>query len=572
MTTKTNSPFKTTEYFTEAHHARYSEILNIPVSAFSKGVVGVADVNDKNSFTLLLFHYHPDYVKRLDEPRFGYSTSEIMAIRAVRGIIIDVDSEEIVCITGPYTNSFIRSKVPEDGHFKFDKFMSDTFGVEEVSECQYKEWIYGSLIRVFCHRGVTFMSTHKKISCENSHFGNSRMFSDIFFESQDVFPNVESIFGDEISEGMIHLFILQDKDLIVDSRKHFEESRVYYICSFNLLDSSVDLTNQMKNRIESISSEVPIYFPRELTPLEANQLLSPNTVIDERIQSLDDIQMTLSRCSRDTALAFLEPGEKVFMTNSYGIFAVVPPSMAIRTTLMCGTANIDLAFSSCLSKPQNQSVVSDKVIVPYGFTYEQLESMKDSLINGMTVDFSDYEILKTTEQEVILTNLVFTCPLTKIQKCFDVYNSFGTKILETADFFWMIAYELKDAIQKKTFDEFTGITKGAVQLKRYIQNNFPACLYFKATGSQRCIDDVIGTGPLPHWHVGVVERFKRNVREGLKTKNKEFMKKNAVLCFVMNAPGDIMTSLLRFEEKMTKAKIAQENRKKGFTSVIEDDA
>lgn len=572
MTTKTNSPFKTTEYFTEAHHARYSEILNIPVSAFSKGVVGVSDVNDKNSFTLLLFHYHPDYVKRLDEPRFGYSTNEIMAIRAVRGIIIDVDSEEIVCITGPYTNSFIRSSVPDDGRFVFDKFMTDTFGVGEVTDCQYKEWIYGSLIRVFSHKGVTFMSTHKKISCANSHFGNSRMFSDIFFESQTVFPNVESIFGGSVSDGMIHLFILQDKDLIVDSRKYIDESRVYYICSFNLLDSSMDLTNQMKNRIESISAEVPIYFPRELTPAEANEILSPISVIDERIQSIEDIQDTLSRCGRDTALAFLEPGEKVFMTNSYGIFAVLPPSMAVRTTLMCGTANIDLAFSSCLSRPQKQSAVPDKLIVPYGFTYEQLNSMKDSLIQGMVIDFSEYEALKPTEHEIILTNLVFSCPLTKIQKCFDIYDSFGTKILETADFFWMIAYELKTAIQTKTFDEFIGITKGSVQLKRYIQNNFPACLYFKATGSQKCIDDIIGMGPMPHWHVGVVERFKKNVRDGRNSKDKEFMKKNAVLCFVMNAPGDIMSSLLRFEEKMTKAKIAEENRKKGFPPKVEDDA
>jgi len=573
MTTKTTSPFKNTEYFTESHYAKYSEILNIPISAFVNNVVGVMDVNDENHFTLLLFHYHPDYVKRLEEPRFGYSLNEIMAIKAIRGIIVDVDSDEIVCLTGPYTNSFIRSSVPDDYHFKFDSLMTDTFGVDQVSDCQYKEWIYGSLIRVFAHKGVSFMSTHKRISCENSHFANSRTFSNIFFSSQDIFSSPESILHGRKDEGIIHLFILQDKDLIVDSRKVYDESRVYYICSFNLLDPHGQLTNEMTETIQRLNAETerPIYFPRILTPAEANQLLSPSGVLDDRIQSQEDIETIVTRCDRETGLSFFNSGEKVFMSNAYGIFAIVPPSAVIRSNLMAGTANINLAFSACISRAQSAAAVPDKIIVPFGFTYEQLDSMRDALIAGEDIDFSQYENLKPSYQEIVLTNLLFFSPRSKINECFNAYTSFGDNILKTADYLWSIAYDLKNACLNDRLDEFTGILKGSVQMKRYIQYNFPACLFFKAAGKQRCIDDIIGSGPLPHWNTKAVERFRKNVSEGIKTKNKDFLKRNAVLCFVMNAPGDVMFAMFRLEEKITKGRIAAENRKKGKPSQVSED-
>lgn len=570
MSTKAKSPFKETAYFTSDDYSTYSRILNIPTSAFTLNVVGVTDFNDEYDFVILNFHYHPELVNHLHEHRFGFSIPEIRAIQQVRGIVVDTNTKQIadvghqdvVCRASPITTICVRNSVPTDGTFTFDSSYRESNGIDYADDNIYKEWIYGTLIRIFCYNNVTFLSTNKKLSCANSHFGNSRKFQEIFFGEQDVFTSPDEIFKSDERNGLIHLFILNDKDLITDSSEVFDESRIYYICSFDIKNPENNETEAMTRRITEANQNArkPIYFPRVLEPTEVNEILSGGRKYHHNFDMNSSLQSNVSSIAateKNHAVELFRPAERVFMANMYGIYAVVPPNSIARTYMMDGKAQVTKIYADCMSDMANSHLNDKRMIIPYGFTYDQLLTMKDALIRGEDIDFSQYEDLPVSPQEIILTNLVFFSPRHKVEECFDAYVSFGENVIKTAEYLWEISTNLKNAIISGKLDEFPGLKNGSVQLKRYLQSNFCACLFTKpGKEGQKCINDIIGNGVESHWNPRVVDAYNKNTKMGKKTRNLDFLKRNALICFVVNAPGDVLFALFKLEDKITRAKAA----------------
>jgi hypothetical protein len=262
MSVKSKSPFKKTSHVTPENYEFFAALLEVPVSALEKEIIGITDIYDNEDFTLVNFHFHPDLVKRLQEPQFGYTPLEIHDIQQVRGVVVDVGATRIsgdpknfiACKSSGMTSNCVRNSVELDGSFIFDT---------EFGECPqscnslhniYKEWVYGSLLRIFCYNNVTFISTHKKISCANSFFASSRKFQDIFFQDQDVFRSIDDLFRSDQRNGLIHLFILSDPDLIPDSPGIFRDSRIYHISSYDLKNLHVDENSSMISRIRNARS------------------------------------------------------------------------------------------------------------------------------------------------------------------------------------------------------------------------------------------------------------------------------------------------------------------------------
>lgn len=279
---------------------------------------------------------------------------------------------------------------------------------------------------------------------------------------------------------------------------------------------------------------------------------------------LQDVVSLIATTGKRKAVEMYRPAEKVFMTNQNGIFAVSPPSALARTYMMDGKAQVTKVFADCMSDMANSRLNDKRMIIPYGFTYSQLLSMKDGLSRGENIDFSDYEELPVSSQEIILTNLVFFSPRHKLDECFTAYESFGDNIIKTANYLWLNSDSLKNAIISGKLDDFPGLKTGSVLMKRYLQSNFCACLFIVAGKSgQKCIDDIIGNGVAPHWNYKVVEQYNNNTKTGKKTKNTDYLRKNAIICFVVNAPGDVLFSLFKLEDKVTKTKAAFAKRSTG---------
>lgn len=557
------SPFKETSHFTEADYKKYATLLNVPVTVFHNDLVGVMDYNDENDFVMLLFHYNPEWMNNAISNTYGLTDLEIREIKKVRGIAIPAGENKIACRSFPFTSSFVRTEVPEDGSFDFsDRSLDNPYsGTTDVN--YYSEWIYGSLIRIFCYNNVTFISSHKKLSCANTIFGGSRKFNDILFEDQDVFKNIEDFFSGREVNDVVHYFILNDKYLMAGSSQNTSESRVFYIGSLNIADPSINETKIMTDLISSknLTASKKIHFPKQLTNSEVNNILSGNLTSSPTFMSRNNVSDNaayINSLHRDDALKLFAPCERVLMTNKYGVFTVMPPQAYFRYSLLDGKCNIPSIFADCVSYLTRPELNTRKIVIDEGFTYDQLLQMEDDLINGNHIDFSQFPDQKPTKYEIILTNLLFAAPRQYVKECFQVYNDFSSSIINTYDFLWSIKDELRDHVKARKLNEFPGFTgTGNVIVKRYINQDFLSCFFPRAKyENQKTINDIIGSGPNDMWTRDAISVFDGNVAQGKETKKIEYLQRNAVLCFIVNAPGNALFSLLNIEKKITKAKAA----------------
>lgn len=573
MSSNTKSPFKDNSYLTEATYEEYARLLKITPRAFSEVFVGIMDIVHVGENPLVLFHYHPDKIKHISDPKYGFSSDEMSEISKIRGIVVAVNEMKIVCKSSRYTMSYVRNEVPTDGSFEMGDSSVDNYFSGTSKENYYKEWVYGALVRVFTYKGTVYISSHKKISCTETFFGNSRKFTEILFAEQDVFKTPESFFSGETSESdFVHFFILADPELSAGTSANVSQSNVYYIGSLDLSDPTNDVSTVVETYIKenNADSSRPILFPKTLTPEEVNfrltlgnpsafRFMPNNTELDNKAQ--------LNSMAREDALRIYENCERVIMYNQHGVFTVMSHQAYYRTSLLDGKCNIENLFSILVSYIERPDLNRRRIVCDYGFTYDQLMSMKDDIIAGKTIDFSNYQDESPSIYDVILTNLVFSVPKQFVESCFTAYTQFVEKIISTYEFLWEIKDELMRAIRNQgtTLDEFPGLGNKKVILKRYFSSDFVPCFYTRSKyASQKTLNDIIGSGPDSKWVPQITNIFNSNKemgkQKGKSNKTVEFLQKNAVLCFIVKAPGDALYSLLNFKQKYYAAVKAFEKR------------
>lgn len=557
--------FIKTDLFTESDHSTYAEILGVPADSFVKKYIGVLDVyedEDDESLKLLSFHYRADIVEGLDSRKeeLGLSDSDVTAIKSVRGIIIDTQTKEIVCKSFPYTTSIVLPEInvtPEDKEY----YENSTF----------HPWKHGALIRVFQYKGKSFASSHRKISCDKSKFGRSRFFDRILLEDQDVFPTLDSFFDGKKNDFLIHLFIINNEDLVIESTHSVISNQVYHIKSFDLKAPGKfkDETRKMSKRIvlANKTATKPILFPDTIPIEEANKILRGNATgsINKSV-SKDNAVINAESDSfdREMNLNMLRGGDSVLMENEYGVFRVVPPSNRNSSIIMGGNPNPAKVFVDAVALFTSHDSSQKIPMVQIGFSRENLTDIASKLKNSEEINFDDYEDEDVSSQELILTNVLFATPKHLIDECLTGYDDFNTKFLEAYNFLWLHKDELKTRILSKTTNDFTGFSGLGKKLQAYIKLTYVACFNEKPKGVFKCTKDITGTGIQSNWCSAAISEFDKNMVIISECKRKKYNNakvketlvsayhKNAIIAFISNADVNCLYGLLNMPAKIDK--------------------
>ena len=586
----TNSEEIKAPLFSNADYDSICALLHVPKRALEEKIITAFDVSKDTDHPLVSFHY--DMVKvELLESKYNFTHDEALAIKQIRGVVIDMVDLERRASAFPYTQILIRSSIPEDGSFQLIE--GDDSEFSNVSSGNvWKKRIPGTIVKVFADKtGKIFYSTNRRLSFKNSKFGSIRTFEQMFFENQDLFPYVEDEYasaeggvflpwisvGDSI-DGLVLTFIICDRDLVVDSSEIINEDAVYFIKATRLNQPEIDEYSRMRSYILrlNIHAQKPILFPELINEERVNELLSGGMSIPANIRtcmSPAEISTELAKMSHRDVFKMFAPAESVILENDRGIFLVSPPQFLIRRLLTDGKTSMSLIFTRLFS---NHSSNEEKksVLVPFGYSRGTLMQIAELLKRGQTVRFSDFEVENASFLEIILTNMVFGVPRHRIDECFSAFDEFDSKCLAAADFLWRKAPELSHYIAQKKIDlfpSFGGNTKK--NLKRYLITRFIACLTKFPKGDKFYVNTIIDGGPKQHWSSGLRARFYENSEKFRKTKNYDHVFENAILCLVVNAPGDILYSLLSLELNVKKYNdaIARNKERSGFPTVRSDD-
>ena len=138
-----------------------------------------------------------------------------------RGIVVDLKNESMVCSSFGFTPTApldCLSVIPgsegdlavTDEHLNQHIFKHNNYSITPAYE--------GVIVRVFKHDGSVYFSTHKKLDCSRSRWGNSEFFLDIYKNlggpsGLDLFPE------DALYSPWCYVFLLVDRSLLVATKQ-----------------------------------------------------------------------------------------------------------------------------------------------------------------------------------------------------------------------------------------------------------------------------------------------------------------------------------------------------------------
>ena len=554
-----------------------AELLRIPQISLDRRHVVPTDLVHEGDVLLICFHYRSDLLEQIQRE---YPQDEYLSICQVRGVIIDLNTKKVVCKSYPCTSNILIESVPTTDVFNIEdyvqnpnSYLRDMFRSEKI----YNKYIVGAVIRFFSVDGFQFAATHKKIKFDNSKFGSDKTFNELFFGAQDCFRNELEL---DVPPGIVHTFIFSSNTINTDSRQRIDRDLVYYITSFRIVDNNAlidhELEVEFSERIRTLNHRCskPIQFPVILTPEEVNQVLNPL-----RIQPRATIHgMTVTEISDDTRKKdenrdetelmsrYFQNGEKVAVrTRDYGIHSLTPPSSMRRTLFNDGKLNIEKIMCDCIGFYIEGSLSSNKIFIDYGFPFEILLELKERVKNGETIDFSQLGKFRCTFFEKLITNLFFSVPLNKIDSVFEAVNNYDIEARNAINFLLLKQEELKDALFSKNIQEYLKCISKKKTLIDYFKFEFGACFNSK-NKNRKTIDDVLEMRTGNWWPGDLRAKFEKNKQIYENKNRKQFSSnkqngrpspmelkiENAIMCFVLNAPGIIHYSLLKLKETFTK--------------------
>lgn len=522
------------DYFKPEMRTKTLKILGLPANSFHEKLIHVTNATDENNGERLInLHYNPEKLERMINS--GVSNQELITkLSKVRGIIFNLDT------MSPKLQSFPRTTLIPTNNVPLDRLLSIPSHTGEYLEPKngyYKKCYPGSLLRFFCHNGKVRPSTHRKIDATGSFFGDSDKFGEIFLRDQDVFPNYNSLY-ENYGEDVIHLFIINNRKLIVDSREIQDVDRIVYLKSFSMTEPTkmCDLTDFIIERNKT--AKKPIEICEKYTPEQVNAVLRGEQVY----------QTELSNVSINTSLLSLfSGGEKVIYENEYGIYTLVPSSCLFRQRIMDGKVNIGKLFVDSVGDYERNS----KGFIKIGFPLESLQEIAQLIIDSEPIDISKYTIIENMPQLTILTNLIFIVPINRIHECFTAYHEFDLKIKEAIECIIDRKDDILRAINDNTLDNYDGMSSVGIKFKKYLTERIPYLSKYRE-------------GPFNHWTDSAKNLYKeyysiscQSVDDMQKTEMQDRM---GVVSLVCNATDDVLYSFTTYKTKIQKEKNAL-NRK-----------
>jgi len=171
----------------------------------------------------------------LSDPEAGlaivnYTNSANMDIYGkIRGIVIDINTQKIVCQSYEYTSTAINNLdkeiwIPDDtGYLK----LTDSYGVNfffHKDNIKIRPLFPGVIIRVFKHNNIVYYSSHRRLNIDNSKIPGSRIsFLDMYKSLGG--PDASTLFEkDEPSSPFCYIFMIVHDDLLDVSKINLQSS------------------------------------------------------------------------------------------------------------------------------------------------------------------------------------------------------------------------------------------------------------------------------------------------------------------------------------------------------------
>lgn len=527
------------DYFKPEMRTRTLKRLGLLTNAFYEKLIYVTNATDeKTGERLINLHYNPEKLERLIEINKSEENSEkykkqlnvIKALSKIRGVIFDLNIME------PKVQSFPRTILIQTDSVPLDRLLPiPTENGEFIipKDGRYKKCYPGTLLRFFYHNGKTRPSTHRKIDATGSFFGDSDKFGDIWLKDQDVFPNYDSLYENH-SDDVIHLFIINNRKLIVDSREIQDIDRVVYIKSYSMTDHTkvCDLTNFIIEKNKTATK--PIEICKVYTPEEVNLVLKGEQICQsDTLPGISSINTSL--------LSLFSGGEKVIYENSEGTYTLVPSSCFFRQRIMDGKVNISKLFVDSISDYERNS----KGLIKIGFPLDSLEEIAQLILDGEPIDISKYTMVENMPQLVILTNLIFIVPISRIRECFTAYHEFDSKIKEAIECIIERKTDLLRAILNEELDTYEGMSSVGIKFKKYLIDKLPYVRRYRE-------------GPFNHWPESAKDLYKeyyarycQSDSDDIKIEMEEYM---GIISLICNSTDDVLYAFTTYKAKIQKEK------------------
>lgn len=530
----------TVEYFKEEMKKVVLKDLCLPQNAFKLKLVHTTDCScaEKEDEKLVIVHYNPP---KLDEMIESGSADPrlVSSLANIRGVIIDLDSGKVLLKSFPRTVNIITNSVPTDHLFPI--YLNGTTP-QIPSNGVYKKCYGGSLLRFFFHNGRARCTTHRKLDASNSFFGDSEMFGKIWLKDQDVFSSYNELYENS-DKDVIHLFIINNRKLLVDSRENQDYDRVVYLKSYSMTDPTqkYDMTSYIIEK--NLTSSKPIEICQIYTPEEVNLVLQGESVgVPNHLSTNGSPQFS------EALFSNFSNGEKVIYENDFGIFTLTPSSCAFRQRINDGKL-IPKTFADAMAKYKK----NPNGLVKVGFSLESLREIASLLEESQQVNLADYTPIEGQANLCVLFNLIFTVPICRIHECFTAYEEFNDKIRQAIELLIERKDDLQLAILNEKLESYAGIRSMGTFFKKYLKENM--------LNLSTRID-----GPHCNWADSAREMFNHYYSMRCSTLEGDNMSLDiindclAIISIVSNAPDDNLYSFITYKKKIEKEAEAMRKR------------
>lgn len=523
--------------FTFETRSTVLKMLGLKNNAFKDGLVRVlnADKEESGKHRILL-HYDVEKLEKLQskDTFSNKELNEIAALAAVRGIIIDLKSMRIIKRSFPQTVNIPTAFVPRNMLNPITTSTGDVVPEWGI----YKSCMGGTLLHSYWYEGQVYLSSFKHFDVSNSHFGDSDNFVESFLKNQEIYSSLQDLYPPGSDLDVVHVFILNDRKLLIDTRENQLEDRVIYLKSFSMVDPST-IVNLGPSIIEANKTvDKPILFCNEMTPDQVNDRLK-GTNIDVSDDYTGDRYGLLSRFKNFFG------GEKVIYEHSLGICTLVPPSCKARQAIMEGKNNISKLFVDCMADAENVKGLAD-----VAFSLDDCLAIAEKLQMNETIYVDDYRLITDNKQLEVLTNLLFIVPLNRIPEVISAYSDFDKSLIAAVNNMIESFDELEYATRQDKLATYPGIT--SKKFRAYLCEHLPNLAYNEVELNN-------------HWPevlqklFGVYYKAMCNP-DATQEQLVRIQINMGLIELVGNAYGDLLYTFLTFEEKARKSREAAVKR------------
>lgn len=205
-----------------------------------------------------------------------YTGSSSITHGFLRGIIVDVPNQRIVCDSYGYTPTVSLSRdlvVAPTGNYELLDTDGRTHSVSP-NQVQFRVGYEGTILRLFKHNGKVYISTHRRIDASRSRWGGSAPFPQMYTElggpkGEDLFP------ADVATSPFVYFFLLVHPNVLIATLENIQGGYIVFLGRRQMKPDPSDTRTEFGEKTEDeVFNLYPnLRRPKNLSLEEANNHL-----------------------------------------------------------------------------------------------------------------------------------------------------------------------------------------------------------------------------------------------------------------------------------------------------------